>query len=422
MVFERENNEYTMALTRIILSTILIVVSILCIYKVIDSVMQFELFSKINVKQEKTGIVITTDDDNTIDSLFIEDEKGLRFRKEDKSFAREEWIDKNGELFYFDTDSYGINGDLKIEGQIYSFENGKLKSIKRDRSYSVRADRNLYSSIESVQYLVYLDTEEKKGNYYPIRYKRFSDETEDYLGTVNDMQYSSPNMMKIYINNIYYLAVGKGYDFCGKLYRMRPNAETKETVGNGVEGYIALSDDVVYYYDGKQIIKVKSWKRVSIEATMEDEGEFSDALNSVPIDTVIPDKGNVIRVVGDNNTYDLPIIVETTNKNTVENEDEKEIEETSKSKNDNEKESEDETTETTKKNQKNETNKTTETTKDSKSSNDNKTSDKPISKVEQIAPNGVVKYNDENVSPSVAAEIVEPVIDNKRVVIGAPPQ
>ena len=421
MNFERTNNSYTMALTRIILSTILIVVSILCIYKVIDNVMQFELFSKINVKQEKTGIVITTDDTNSIDSLFITDEKGLRFRKEDKSFAREEWIDKNGELFYFDTDSYGINGDLKIEGQIYSFENGKLKSIKRDRSYSVRADKNLYSSIESVQYLVYLDTEEKKGNYYPIKYKKFSDDIEDYLGTANDMQYSSPNMMKIYINNIYYLAVGKGYDFSGKLCRMRPNAETKEVVGSGVEGYIALSDDVVYYYDGNQIIKVKSWQRVSVNVDETDDGDFSDALNSVPVDSIIPDKGNVIRVIGDNNTFDFPIAVETTMRETVKNannnegnEEETEIETTKKNRSDDDedKETKNDTNETTK----NETKKK----EDNSSSKDNKTSDKPVSKVEQIAPNGVVKYNNENIAPSVAAEIKEPL--NKGVVVGAPPQ
>ncbi|MBR0038636.1 MAG: hypothetical protein IJP71_01365 [Lachnospiraceae bacterium] len=273
----RESNDVA-SIVRILVSFFVIVISVLAIYVVIRRVMDIKILEKINLKDEPHDSINITTDANSGTSFFVTDDKGLKFRKEDKTFAREEWIEKNGELFYFDTAGYGINGDLKRDGQLYTFENGKLKAIKRDTSYVSRAKDELFSSIESAQYLVWLVDDEKTGNFYPIKFKQYSDDSEDYLGTEADKQYASPNMIKIYMSNIYYLAAGKGTNFAGRLYRMRPNAIHKETVGIGVTGYIVLSDDVVYYCDGDRVIKAKSWKGVELKLPeneeLNEEGEI----------------------------------------------------------------------------------------------------------------------------------------------------
>lgn len=289
----RESSDLA-SIVRILVSFFVIVISVLAIYVVVRRVMDIKILEKINLKDEPHDSVNITTDANSGTSFFVTDDKGLKFRKEDKAFAREEWIEKNGELFYFDTAGYGINGDLKRDGQLYTFENGKLKNIKRDTSYVSRAKDELFSSIESAQYLVWLVDDEKAGSFYPIKFKQYSDDFEDYLGTEADKQYASPNMIKIYMSNIYYLAAGKGTNFAGRLYRMRPNAIHKETVGIGVTGYIVLSDDVVYYCDGDRVIKAKSWKGVELKLPeneeLNEEGE---------IVTKVSTKSEVVPVVND---------------------------------------------------------------------------------------------------------------------------
>lgn len=263
--YDRRSNGDVSSIIRILVSFAVIVIACVVIYIVVMRVMSIKVFEKINLRPEIHDSLSITTDANSGNSFFVNDEKGLKFRKEDKTFAREEWIEKNGELFYFDTAGYGLNGELRNEGQVYTFENGKLKNIKRDTSYVTRAKDDLFSSIESAQYLVWLDDSEKSGNFYPIKFKVYSDDYEDYLGTEADKQYASPNMMKIYMSNIYYLSVGKGTNFAGRLYRMRPNAIHKETIGIGVTGYIVLSDDIVYYCDGERVIKAKNWGGVNLK-------------------------------------------------------------------------------------------------------------------------------------------------------------
>ena len=272
--YRQEPSSDVSSIVRILVSFVVIVISIIVIAIVVRRVMDIKIFDKINLKPETHDSLNITTDENTGNSFFVKDEKGLKFRKEDKSFAREEWIEKNGELFYFDTAGYGLNDDLKLDGQVYTFEDGKLKNIKRDTTYVRRAKDEYFSSIESAQYLVWLSDEEKVGSFYPIKYKMYSDDTEDYLGTEADMQYASPNMIKISMSNIYYLCVGKGTNYAGRLYRMRPNAIHKETIGVGVTGFIVLSDDVVYYCDGDRVMKVKSWNNVNLK--LKDNEELTE--------------------------------------------------------------------------------------------------------------------------------------------------
>ncbi|MBR1454770.1 MAG: hypothetical protein IJ593_09040 [Lachnospiraceae bacterium] len=302
-------------IVRIFVSFFLIVLSIFVIYKVVIKVSEIKILEKINLKPETHDSINITTDTNSGTTLFITDEKGLKFRKEDKTFAREEWIEKNGELFYFDTAGYGLNGDLKNEGQIYTFENGKLKNIKRDMSYVHRADDNLYSSVKSAEYLVWLDDSEKEKNFYPIRYSLVNADETDYLGTAADKQYASPNMLKIYMSNIYYLAVGKSTSYAGRLYRMRPNAIHKETVGVGVTGFIVLSDDIVYYCDGDNILKAKNWRGIELKLPENEElNEDGEIIikTSTPSSTDLENNENNSNDININN---LPNPDETTEAN-----------------------------------------------------------------------------------------------------------
>ena len=294
-------------ITRILVSFFLIVVSIAAIYVVVMRVMDIKILEKINLKPEPHDSISITTDTNSGNSLLIRDDKGLKFRKEDKTFAREEWIEKNGELFYFDTSGYGLNGNLKKDGQVYTFTDGKLKEIKRDTSYVYRADDDLFSSVKSSQYLVWLVDDEKEKNFFPIKYSLLNEDETDYLGTSADKQYSSPNMVKIYMSNIYYLAEGKGTEYAGRLYRMRPGAIHKEVVGVGVTGYIVLSDDVVYYCDGDKVIKAKNWRGVELKLPdneeLTEDGEIIMKVSTMSELPVVNDVGETLNV----DILDLPV-------------------------------------------------------------------------------------------------------------------
>lgn len=285
----RQNNDLK-NLVRILVSFIIIALSIGVIIIVVKKTMSIRIMEKISLKEDKHDSINITTDLNSGTSFFVTDDAGIKYRKEDKSFAREEWIEKNGELFYFDTAGYGLNKDLKLEGQVYTFENGKLISIKRDTSYVKRAVEDLYSSIKTQEYILWLVNDEKEKGFFPIKYRNVNEEYEDYLGTKDDKQYASPNMIKIYTNYVYFLAVGKGTDFAGRLYRMRPGATHKETVGVGVTGFIVLSDDVVYYSDGNRVMKAKSWKGIELNIIDEESETSIDVNESSDIVPIIDGK------------------------------------------------------------------------------------------------------------------------------------
>lgn len=258
-----ENNEYDFSILRIILSTVIILASTFTILIVIINVANIKILDGITVKGEELNLVIDTEA-NSKEMFFVSDDKGVRCKKADGTFARDEWIEKNEELFYFDTSSYGKTGDLRYEGQIYTLDNGRLKKISRDKNYVLSFDPELYSSVDSTSFIAYLDKEENKDGYHAIMYKTYGDNEEGILGTIGDPQYSTPYMIKICENLIYYLSIGKKAPYAGVLYRMRPNASTKEYVGTNVEGYIILNSDTIYYYDGSRVIKAKTWKEENI--------------------------------------------------------------------------------------------------------------------------------------------------------------
>ena len=58
----------------------------------------------------------------------------------------------------------------------------------------------------------------------------------------------------MYLNNVYYVTLRKNTNY-GTVNRMRPNAERKEYIDARVYGYIVLSNDIVYYYNGNVILK-----------------------------------------------------------------------------------------------------------------------------------------------------------------------
>ena len=291
--------------------------SIFAVMTVFNHIANYPFLKQFVIKEEAPRINITVDNSVDSNSMFVTDEKGLRFRKSDKSFARDEWIDKNGELFYFDLSSYGKEGSMRYDGQVYYFENGKLKRISRDTAEpSKKAE--YFNGIDSLQYFVYLDNnDEVINNNYAIKYIKYSDDETDYLGTKNDKQYCRPNFLKVNMSYIYYLATGLGNNSSGKLYRMVPNAQTRETVGTKVEGYIVLSDDVVYYYNGSIVVKAKTWTKESVKY-VDEENIFDDALNSVPIDELETIRPGVY-VPGSGISIDQDVVVIDTPRNSNNN-------------------------------------------------------------------------------------------------------
>lgn len=280
------------SLVRIILGMGIISISIFAIVQVFNHIINYPFLKQFVIKEEAPRINITVDNSSEGNSMFVSDENGLRFRKSDKSFARDEWIDKNGELFYFDLSSYGKEGSMKYEGQIYYFENGKLKRISRDTTEPSKNDQ-YFNGIDSLQYFIYLDKEDNINNNYSIKYIKYADDEEDYLGTKNDKQYCRPNFLKINMSHIYYLGIDLNNNSNRKLYRMVPNSQTRETVGSNVEGYIVLSDDVVYYYNGNIVVKAKNWTKEKVKYVDEDN-IFDDMMNSSPIDDMLSTKSNII--------------------------------------------------------------------------------------------------------------------------------
>lgn len=281
---------------RIMVSLVVILLSMATMYFIFIKLTDIKILDKINFKEEKHDSVVFSIDTNSNTSMFVSDDKGIKFRKSDKTFAREEWIEKNAELFYFDTAGYGLNGDMKKNGQTYTFEKGKLVNIKKDTSYVYRAKSELYNSIETNQYLVWLDNDEEEKGYYPIKYHEYSDDTEDYLGTAIDKQYASANMILINMSNIYYLALGKGTDYAGRLYRMRPGAIHRETIGIGVTGFVVLSDDVVYYCDGSKILKAKSWKGEELKEPLDE----TDVLPLIATDSNVNETDEADKEIDEN--------------------------------------------------------------------------------------------------------------------------
>lgn len=279
----RDDKRIIYSIIRMVLAMFITVFSIFAITTVLNRIINYPFLKQFVIKEEAPRINITVDNSIDSNSMFVTDEKGLRFRKSDKSFARDEWIDKNGELFYFDLSSYGKEGSMRLDGQVYYFENGKLKRISRDNAEpSKKAE--YFNGVDSLQYFVYLDNnDEAINNNYPIKYIKYSDDETDYLGTKNDKQYCKPNFLKVNMSYIYYLATGLGNSSSGKLFRMIPNAQTKESIGTQVEGYIVLSDDVVYYYNGSIVVKAKSWTKENVKY-VDEENIFDDTLNSVLID------------------------------------------------------------------------------------------------------------------------------------------
>ena len=91
------------------------------------------------------------------------------------------------------------------------------------------------------------------------------------------------------MSNIYYLAIGKGESYAGRLYRMRPNAIHKETVGVGVTGYIVLSDEVVYYCDGDNVMKAKNWRGIELKLPENEElNEEGEIVTKISTDSNLP--------------------------------------------------------------------------------------------------------------------------------------
>ena len=80
MRYRGRNNDGVAAI-RIIVSFVIILISIAAIYVVVKRVSEIRILEKINLKEEKHNSLSITTDTNAGTSLFVTDEKGLKFRK-----------------------------------------------------------------------------------------------------------------------------------------------------------------------------------------------------------------------------------------------------------------------------------------------------------------------------------------------------
>ena len=97
------------------------VLSIFAVLTVFNHIANYPFLKQFVIKEEAPRINITVDNSIDSNSMFVTDDKGLRFRKSDKSFARDEWIDKNGSL---PANLHIMFSEWKIR-----LDNGKIVSV-----------------------------------------------------------------------------------------------------------------------------------------------------------------------------------------------------------------------------------------------------------------------------------------------------
>ncbi|MDO4265218.1 MAG: hypothetical protein Q4C63_01980 [Eubacteriales bacterium] len=185
----------------------------------------------------------------------------VKWRKDDGSFAKDEWIADGDELYYFNTNEKLQTGTKGIEGMLYTFsEDGRLSSIRYNPAYSPDQSSvpgDYPSLIQTRRLWAFLDEDDTRGAFSALMYKRTTDAMSYQLGGDENPQYTGPYSMQIDGNYIYFLPLTDGQDLTdeeasinGKLYRMKPGDTVRQIVAENVEGYKVLDGTVYYYADG----------------------------------------------------------------------------------------------------------------------------------------------------------------------------
>ncbi|MDO5416530.1 MAG: hypothetical protein Q4F29_04970 [Lachnospiraceae bacterium] len=211
---------------------------------------------------------------------WVTDDKGIRFREEDGTFAAAVWKLWENQLYYLKDDGYMAEGELKKDGQIFAFDElGKLADIQADTSWRGLTGEdnpdNLDSLVKGHMFWAYRGSEDVEGNenrntgsFRPIYYRKTTEMEAKPLGGEAKPEVTTVNSMQIYDGYLYYLPQVSSQEYlrlseseqelCNKLFRMKPGTSEKELLAENVTGYLILEDGTVYYAADGEIKKAGS--------------------------------------------------------------------------------------------------------------------------------------------------------------------
>lgn len=206
----------------------------------------------------------------------------------ERYYLANSFLDLNGNLYYFDQEGHACTNDCQEGAFIFSYDDdGILKEINYDEGYDGDEDesgRDDYAGLITTKALwVYVDEENKLGSYSELMYKKTTESLSHSLGGAA-VQYASPYAYSIADGTVFYLAVpaeksnsvsgesgasvsaGSVTELIeGKLYAMKPGADSRYIAGEHVLGFKVLEDrdgdPVVYYYDGENIVRTDSFEK-----------------------------------------------------------------------------------------------------------------------------------------------------------------
>ena len=195
--------------------------------------------------------------------LISSESEGIRYIKDDGSFAENEWISEGGFLYYFDDNgSAYVSKTLSLDGMVFEFDSeGKVMKINYDYDYSPNPDdviADYPSLVKSRKLWAFLSDEKSLGTFNAIMYKKTTEARSYVLGGDENPQFSSMYSLQTDGEYIYYLPLSDKDDLSseerkinGTLYRMKPGAEYREIVAQNVEGYKVVDSDIFYMTSGK---------------------------------------------------------------------------------------------------------------------------------------------------------------------------
>ena len=248
-----------------ILAIALIVAAIFVVMFVIRKIRGItgEMINKTEQQTEQAESDIAISNEAESEIGFTSDAEGMtKWRKEDGSYAKAEWIEDSGKFYYFNETERMQTGTKGIEGMLYTFaSDGALEHIRYNPGY--QPDKNTVladypSLVKSKRFWAFLQEDVKLGDFPALMYKRTTDAMAYPLGGEDNPQYASPYSMQIDGDYIYFLAVSQKENLSaeeeainGKLYRMKPGDTVRQIVAEQVEGYKVLNGKICYESGGQ---------------------------------------------------------------------------------------------------------------------------------------------------------------------------
>lgn len=203
---------------------------------------------------------------------WVETDQGTKFREEDGTFAKNVWKVWDDGLYYLNESEIMESGrSAAIQGWICQFsDTGRLTDIQMDFDYQGKTqeeeETGKKSMVRGNEFYCYLDTSSVHENiFYPIIYKKSTEEQEEYLGGETTPEVASPNSMEIADGWVYYLAQASSdialntqeQGLNRSLFRMRPGERAKELIASQVTGFLEV-DGQIYYASNGSVLKADS--------------------------------------------------------------------------------------------------------------------------------------------------------------------